>query len=67
MSPNNSDLLGNTYGLDNGYQLGERLDFSGHGGTEPHINYDILKPNNKLLDNGPDLLGPNHQIDLFKP
>ena len=66
MSPNNSDVLGNRYELDNGYQLGERFDFSGHDDTEPHLNYDILKPNGSLLDTNKtkNILGENNH---FKP
>ncbi len=50
-------------GLDNirmdiGFGLQERYDFSGHGGSKPHINYDILGTNINL--------GPAHKIDLFK-
>ena len=51
LSPTNSDVLGRTYELDKGFRLGERFDFSGHDGSEPHLNYDIINPNGRLGSN----------------
>lgn len=65
MSPTNSDILGNTYGLDNGWKLGERLDFSGHAGAEPHLNLDLISPSGKISQKSKNLLGDNHFIKLW--
>ena len=48
---------------DLGFGLQERYDFSGHGGTEPHLNYDLLGANKKFSK---DALGDAHYMDLFK-
>lgn len=44
--------------------LVERIDFSGHSGTGPHLNYDIYGADGKFSRKA---LGPSHKIDLFKP
>jgi len=55
----------NTYEMDQGWKMQERFDFSGHNGTEPHLNYDIMNPlgsvKPKLSSN---FLDNSHQIDL---
>ncbi|MGM5480116.1 MAG: hypothetical protein ACQESC_01530 [Nanobdellota archaeon] len=43
--------------------LVERVDLSGHGGSGPHLNYDIYGASSNFSQNA---LGPSHQIDLFK-
>lgn len=66
LSPVNSDLVGSIIELEQGYKLGVRLDFSGHGDTEPHINLDIIKPSGKLHRDSEKILGEEiHFIRLF--
>ena len=48
---------------DLGDGLQERYDFSGHGGTEPHINYDLLGAKG---DFSKRTLGYTHHMDLFE-
>lgn len=48
---------------DLGFGLQERYDFSGHGGTEPHLNYDLL---GAKKDFSLEALGNAHFMDLFK-
>ena len=55
---------------DLGFGLQERFDFSGHGGSEPHVNYDIISNNYlntektfKPLSKNP--LGDSHYKNLF--
>ena len=45
------------------YGLQERYDFSGHNGTGPHLNYDLLDANKEFSKRN---LGDAHYIDLFK-
>lgn len=42
--------------------LVERIDLSGHGGSGPHLNYDIYGSKGSF---GRNALGPNHKMDLF--
>ena len=35
-------ILPKTYELEEGWKLGERIDFSGHRGDEPHVNYELI-------------------------
>jgi hypothetical protein len=43
--------------------LQERYDFSGHNGTEPHLNYDLLGAKRDFIL---EALGNAHYMDLFK-
>ena len=47
---------------DLGYGLQERIDFSGHDDSEPHINYDLLGADGKFSS---DALGDAHSVKLF--
>jgi len=60
-SPTNSDVLQSTYG--NG-TIAERFDFST---SEPHLNYDLIKPDGGLLEKRTKKwLDDAHSIPLFK-
>lgn len=69
-----SDFTGgskNNVKQDIGFGLQERFDFSGHGCSEPHVNYDLLvnkysntEKNFKPLSKNP--LGDAHYNNLFK-
>ena len=57
-----------------GYGLTERYDFSGHNGLLPHLNQDVVGPNNdpginsgtsRKSEDGFKGLGLPHRIDLF--
>lgn len=48
---------------DLGFGLQERYDFSGHGGTGPHLNYDLIGAKKEFSIKA---LGDAHYIDLFK-
>ena len=52
---------GNIFKRDD-FGLQERYDFSGHGGSEPHLNYDLSGSSKKFSGSA---LGDNHFIKLF--
>jgi len=54
------------YNLDKGFKLQERFDFSRHGGTGSHLNYDLLHPGGSVLKGSSDILGKAHSIKLTK-
>ncbi len=62
-------VMRTSYELDNGWRLQERFDFSGHGGTEPHINYELMNPSGSVdRPLSTKLLKDDHMVtlDYFK-
>jgi len=54
----------NQYDLDVGWQLQERLDFTGHNGTDPHINYELMDPSGSVQPELNGMISDFHNIPL---
>ena len=58
-------ILRNSYDMDQSWKLQERLDYSGHQGSSPHLNYDLLNPSGSVIRETPKLLKDMHAISLL--
>jgi len=52
------------YPMDNQHSLVERFDFSGHDGSQPHIDYDVVLNHDSRRDEGNDYARTMQRVDL---